>query len=274
MENRNIKLLAMDLDGTLTNSKKELSPGNHRALDAARERGVVLALASGRPQLGIRKLAEKLELAQKGGFILAYNGGEILDCGTGKIIFRHAIPMELVPKICEAGRELGLHLINYDQTHIYCERPDGTYVQRESFCCGTEVLKADRLEDVIREAPPKFIAADEPELLQHVRPILEERFGQWLDIGFSERYFMEITAKGVDKALGLSRIADYLGITRDEIMALGDGFNDISMLKYAGCSVAMGNAFDEVKAVAKDVTAGNDEDGVALAVEKYILGNN
>lgn len=263
--------MAMDLDGTLTNSKKELSPGNHAAIDAARAHGVMPVLASGRPLLGIRKLAEELELREKGGFIMACNGGEILDCGSGKTVFHHAIPMELVPKICDAGRELGLHLINYDETHIYCEQPDGKYVQREAFCCGIKVLKTERLEDIIRKAPPKFIAADDPELLQRVRPIMEERFGKWLDIGFSERYFMEITAKGVNKALGLSKIADYLGITQDNIMALGDGFNDISMLQYAGCSVAMGNAFDEVKAAAKYVTATNDEDGVAQAVKKYIL---
>ena len=271
MEKYNIKLLAMDLDGTLTNSKKELSPRNHAALNAAREHGTALVLASGRPLLGIRRLAGELRLREKGGFVMACNGGEIIDCGSGKTVFHHAIPMELVPKICEAGRELGLHLINYDEAHIYSEHPEGEYVQREAFCCGTKVLKTERLEDIIRKAPPKFIAADDPELLQRVLPVMKERFGTWLDIGFSERYFMEITAKGVDKALGLSKIADYLGIAPDNIMALGDGFNDISMLRYAGCSVAMGNAFDEVKAAAKHVTSTNDEDGVALAVKKYIL---
>lgn len=273
MQNKNydIKLLALDLDGTLTNSQKEISAGNHAALDQARARGTALVLASGRPQLGIRKLAAELQFQEKGGLILACNGGDIVDCKNGKTVFHQGIAMELVPKICEAGRELGLHLVNYDETHIYCERPDGEYVQRESFCCGTEILKAERLEDVIKEAPPKFIAADDPELLQKALPVFEERFGAWLNLGFSERYFMEITPKGVDKAYGLSRIADYLGITRENVMAMGDGFNDISMLQYAGLSVAMGNAFDEVKAAAMEVTATNDEDGVARAVEQYIL---
>ncbi|MDO4265561.1 MAG: Cof-type HAD-IIB family hydrolase [Eubacteriales bacterium] len=271
MSETNVKVLALDLDGTLTNSEKKISEGNRRALFAAMERGVQTALVSGRPCLGIRPLAEELELYERGGFILAYNGGEIIDCASRSIIFRETIPMRIVPKICETARELGMHLVSYDDTHIYSEHPEGEYVQKESFCCNADIIRADRLEEILSAEPVKFIAANDPALLKRALPVMQERFGEDLNIFFSEPYFMEITPKVIDKAYGLSRLAAYLGISRMNIMACGDGYNDIPMMNYAGVSVAMGNACEEVKQAARFVTATNDEDGVARAVERFIL---
>ena len=271
MNRKTIRVIALDLDGTLTNSEKKISTGNKQALFAAMERGVQIALVSGRPCLGIRPLAEELGLYERGGFILAYNGGEIIDCSNRSIIFRETIPMRIVPRICETARELGLHLVSYDETHIYSEHPEGEYVRKEAFCCGADILKVDRLEDILVTEPVKFISANDPALLRQALPVMKERFGEELNLFFSEPYFMEITPKAIDKAYGMSKLASYLGISRMNIMACGDGYNDLPMMNYAGVSVAMGNACEEVKEAARFITATNDEDGVALAVETYVL---
>lgn len=272
MEPYDIRLLALDLDGTLTNSQKEISGKNKIALYQAEKQGVRVALASGRPALGIRRLADELWLSKRRGFIMAYNGGEIVDCETGKIIFRKTLKRELVPEICALGRELGLHLISYNDNEIISERPDGHYVQKEAFCCRTKICKAERLEEALEQDPVKFIAADEPDFLREVLPIFRERFGGDVNLFFSEPYFMEIVPKEIEKSFGLSRIAEYLGITKDQIMAMGDGYNDIPMMQYAGLSVAMKNGCRETREAADFVTVTNDEDGVAQAIEHFILG--
>lgn len=271
MDRPNIKLLALDLDGTLTNSKKEISEENKRALWEAIEKGVFLALASGRPALGIRHLAQELKLYEKGGFIMAYNGGEIMDCRTGEIIFRRTVPMRLVPEICALGRELKLHMVSYDDPYVLSEDPDGGYVKNELFCCRAEAKKVERLEDALSEEPVKFIAADDPEVLKKAFPIFKERFGEALNLFFSEPYFMELTPKGIEKGYGVSKIAEYLSITSKEVMAVGDSYNDLPMLKWAGLSVAMGNAVPEVREIADVQTLSNNEDGVAAAVRTYIF---
>lgn len=271
MEESGIRLLALDLDGTLTNSQKEISGRNKTALYEAEKLGVRVALASGRPALGIRRLADELWLSQRGGFIMAYNGGEITDCQSGKIIFRRTLPEALVPKIAELGRELGMHLISYNDNEIVSERPEGEYVQKEAFCCRTKVRRVDRIEEALLQAPVKFISADEPDFLREVLPVFQERFGAEVNLFFSEPYFMEIVPREIEKAFGLAKIAEYLGIGREQIMAMGDGYNDVPMMRYAGLSVAMANGCEETKAAADHITCSNDEDGVAEAVKAYIL---
>ena len=100
---------------------------------------------------------------------------------------------------------------------------------------------------------------------------MQEKFNGILNVFLSEPYFMEVTPLGIEKASALQTLLDYLGLTRDDLMAIGDGLNDIPMLKFAGLSIAMENAYEETKQYADDVTLSNDEDGVAAAVEKYIL---
>lgn len=267
-----IRLLALDLDGTLTNSEKKISEGNREALFAAMRQGVRIVLASGRPLLGMRRLSEELRLSENGGFLLAFNGGQIIDCKTGTAVFEARLPREVIPELERTAAELSVPLISYDAEHIYSATPDARYVRQESFCCSAPVWKTDSLSAVFsEEGPPKVIAADEPERLLRAAQIFRNRFGERLNIFFSERYFLEITPRGVDKAAGLSRLADYLGLSEKEMMAMGDGMNDVPMMRCAGWAVAMGNAFPEVKREADAVTESNDEDGVARAVERYIL---
>ena len=107
-------------------------------------------------------------------------------------------------------------------------------------------------------------------ILEGILPQMQKEFGDVLNIFRSEPFFMELTPPGIDKAKSLGRLLDITGIKREEFIACGDGFNDVSMIEFAGLGVAMANAQDAVKAVADEITLSNDEDGVALIVEKYM----
>lgn len=267
-----IHVLALDLDGTLTNSQKQVTERTRKALYAAIDAGVHVVLASGRPLVGIRQLAEDLELYERGGFILAYNGAQILDLTTGEELVSRVIPKQYYQEIYDAAREVaGVSIVGYQNGQIYSETPEDEYVQKESFCCGVPIQKTENLLEELREPVHKFLIPGEPVKLSRAADYLRREFNDILNIQYSEPYFLEIMPLGIQKAASLQAILDYLHTDRTHLMACGDGMNDVEMLKFAGVSVAMGNACERAKEAALYITDTNDQDGVAQAVERFIL---
>ena len=127
------KLLVLDLDGTLTNAKKEITPRNREALIRVQQQGVKLILASGRPTFGIAPLADELRMKEFGGFILSYNGGEIIDWSTGEIVYANVLPDEVIPRLYECATRNQLPILTYDRQYIITEYPDDVYVRKEAF---------------------------------------------------------------------------------------------------------------------------------------------
>jgi len=267
----NFRALALDLDGTLTNSEKIITPRTKEAIFAAMEIGVKIVLASGRPVLGIRRLAEELELYSRGGFILAYNGGQIIDCMTNDIIFERLLPMEYYGEVCEFGRRFGVNALTYDENGVVSENDTAVYVKKEAFNNSIPINKVDKLEDVVKQPVVKFMIVGEPEKISITCEHMRQRFDGEINVFLSEPYFIEVTAAGIEKSAALKVLVSHLDITREQLAACGDGLNDLSMLKYAGYSVAMENAYDEVKRIADYITLSNDDDGVAHFIEKFIL---
>lgn len=265
------KLLALDLDGTLTNGRKEISEENKRYLEMAQRTGVKIVLASGRPVLGICPDAEALNLYGRGGYILAYNGGHMIDCGTGKDLFRKTIPMELYHEICAVHKKFDAYPLTYNHKGVICENTESEYVKREGYNNRIPVIKVASLEEEIREPVVKFMVVGVHEELKRAREYLLKIYEGVLNIFFSEPYFLEITPPGIEKGAALEQLCNILSIGKEDVMACGDGLNDIPMLQFAGLSVAMGNACDEIKACADYITASNEEDGVAKAVRKFLL---
>lgn len=267
-----IHVLALDLDGTLTNSEKRVTERTKQALHEAIDMGVHIVLASGRPLAGIRRLAEELELYSRGGFILAYNGGQIIDLTTGDELVSAVIPKQYYKEIYDAAKEVaGVSIVGYQNEQIYSETPEDAYVQKESFCCGVPILKTDNLLEELQEPVHKFLIPGEPKKLSRAADYLRREFNGVLNVMYSEPYFLEIMPLGIQKAYSLQSILYYLHTDKTHLMACGDGMNDIEMLKFAGLSVAMGNACEEAKKYADYITDTNDNDGVAKAVEKFIL---
>ena len=265
------KLLALDLDGTLTDNKKQVSQVNKEAIQKAQAKGVRIILASGRPVIGIRRIADELDLWNAGGYILAYNGGHIIDCKTGKDLVKKTIPMEYVHEICEVNRHYDVHPLCYNEIGVICENDTDQYVKKEGYNNSIPVIKVDSLESQITKPVVKFMVVGAPDELQEAFGHLQNRLNGKLNLFFSEPYFMEITPPGIEKASALAALLSILSVSRDELIACGDGLNDIPMLEYAGLSAAMGNAYDETKKAADYIAASNEENGVAEVIQKYIL---
>ena len=242
------KLLVLDLDGTLTNAKKEITPRNREALIRVQQQGVKLILASGRPTFGIVPLADELRMKEFGGFILSYNGGEIIDWSTGEIVYANVLPDEVIPRLYECATRNQLPILTYDRQYIITEYPDDVYVRKEAFLNKMQIYPStDFLKD-IRLPLPKCLIVGEPHRLIPIE---------------------ELVPQGIDKAQSLSVLLNKLNMNREEMVAVGDGYNDLSMIQFAGLGVAMGNAQEPVKKAADYITLSNEEDGVAAVVNKF-----
>ena len=266
------RVLALDLDGTLTNSEKIITPRTKQALLEAADAGTTVVLASGRPTVGIWPLARELELEKRGGCILSYNGGKIIDCKTGQTLVQHAFPPEVIPTVCTFARYWNVVALTYDANGIVTEQPDNPYVQEEARINKIPVRKVDDLAAEITWPINKLLLVGDPVDMPHVEELMQQEFAGRLSIYRSAPFFIETMPLGVEKSASLSLLLKVMGLSPKDLMACGDGWNDLPMIQFAGLGVAMANAVPQVRAAADFVTKDNDHDGVGLAVEKFILG--
>lgn len=264
------KMIAVDLDGTLTNSKKEISNYTRDTLIHAQKEGVIVVLATGRPINGATALGKELKLDMYGGYILAFNGGMVQNCRTGEIIYQKSIPETYIPALGRASREFQVPIVTYQGGDILTEDTTDKYVRLEAKINKMPVKELYDFAEEIHFSVPKCLMVADGWYLEEIMPKMQKKFGKILNIFRSEPYFMEITPLGVDKASGLEHLLEYTGVDQSELICAGDGYNDITMLQYAGLGVAMGNAQPDVKAVADLITETNDNDGVAHIVETYM----
>ena len=261
-------LIALDLDGTLTNSKKEVTKYTKDCLLRLQKAGAKIALASGRPTYGVTPLAQELLLPRYEGYILSYNGGKITACSTGKTLFRQQLPDGAIPRLAALRDELSLELLTYEGTCIIPEDPENPYVQKEAAINRMEVRKISSFADYVTFPVTKCLMVGEGSYLASVESYAAQQLGEDFSVYRSEPYFLEIVPQGIDKARSLERLLSSLSLKKENLLAFGDGYNDISMLRYAGLGVAMANASEEVKKAANRITLSNDEDGVARILEE------
>ncbi|MGN0319384.1 MAG: Cof-type HAD-IIB family hydrolase [Lachnospira sp.] len=265
------KALALDLDGTLTDHNKKVPENNKKAIDRAIEKGIKIILASGRPLFGITPVARELGLDKKGGYILAYNGGSIVDCKTGKQLSATILPDNCIADICSLARANNVYALTYADTQIVAESDEDEYVMKEAKCNDATVIKVPDLNAYVDYPVEKFLVVGEHEKLLPVQKALLEKHKGIVNAFFSESYFLEVVPESVAKDVALDKLLGILGIKSEELVACGDGMNDIPMLQYAGLAIAMDNAYPEVKTYADVIVPSNDDCGVAYAIEKYIL---
>lgn len=264
------KLIVLDLDGTLTNSEKEITPKTLEALLRIQAQGIKAAIATGRPTPGAYHIADKLQFDKFGGYVLSYNGGLITNYATSEIIYNETLPAKLIRPVYEEAIRIDAGIISYGNGEIISGNGVDRYIRIEAGINNLPVHEVDSFPDYITFPINKCLLTGEPEHMAEAEIILKSRFGQCLNIYRSEPFFLEVMPQNIDKAYSLSKLLAHLAIERSQMICCGDGFNDLSMIKYAGLGVAMANAQDIVKEAADFITLSNDEDGVAYAIEKFI----
>lgn len=225
-----------------------------------------IVLASGRPTYGILPLAEELELKQKGGYILAYNGGCVTDCKTGRILHQQTLDPKDVAVLAKQAKEQGVNIMTYKGSYLLAMDPQEQYCREESRINRMEIKSAENFAREITFPVTKCLMTGEGEYLEKVEKRMQSYWQSRLSICRSAPYFLEIMAKGIDKAKALEQLLSHLGLERDNLIACGDGFNDQSMISFAGIGVAMANGQPQVKEAAQYIAPSNDEDGVADVV--------
>lgn len=268
------KLLVLDVDGTLLNNEKEITTRTLATLLKVQQMGIRIVLASGRPTFGLMPLAKKLELNKCGGFILSYNGGQIINVQTGELLFEKRINPEMLPYLERKAKKNNFTIFTYHQDAIITNEPENEYVRQEALLNNMKIIPVTDFSIEVDFSPCKcMLVSNDEEALISLEEHWRKRLNGVLDVFRSEPYFLEVVPRFIDKANTLGVLLEKLKINSEEVIAIGDGVCDFSMLQLAGLGIAMGNAQDSVKACADIVTTSNEEDGVSIAVENAILSD-
>lgn len=281
-----IRAILLDIDGTLTNSKKEISPRTRAALLKAQERGIRLSVVSARTENGLTRFGRWLDFETHHGILIACNGALIKDMETGEVLFDRSMPLETSTAILEElkGYDViplvvhGRHMYTNDvfSGMLHIKRRDGretdfNVIQYESRSNEYLLCEQDDLAAFFADKPlSKILVAGDPDYMAEHAPEFAAPFEDSTANGFTAPFYYEFNPRGVDKSEAIRTAFGAMGIGGDEMMAFGDQANDIPMIKTVRYGIAMGNATDEVKEAAFDVTSDNDHDGIAEAVYKYI----
>lgn len=267
------QILVLDLDGTLTNSKKEVSSATLEALLDIQNDGKTIVLASGRPTQGVAPLAKKLNLDQYGGYILSYNGGHIIDCRSGEVVYNKPLPKNVYSQIydlCAKYKEHGIDLITYQGDNIISAFGPNEYTRLESRINRLPIIQPEPYFDAVTAPINKFLGTGDPAIIEKIREESLAMFHSYLNIYCSEPFFLEFMPQNIDKAHSLQRLLSSIGLTAEEMICCGDGYNDISMIEYAGLGVAMANAQSVVLEKADFITKSNDDDGIVHVIDTFL----
>lgn len=268
------KLLVLDVDGTLLDSEHKISKRTVTTLRKIQQTGVQVVLASGRPTYGILPVAKLLDLASYGGYIIPYNGSQIIDMRDGRVLFEKRIAPDMVPYVERKADQYGFDLMTYTEDVVVTNNPQNEHAVNEAAINGMNLMAAEDLSITIDFNPSKLVLiSDNPDSIDQLEQRWEKRLSGVLDVMRSEDFYLEVVPSGVSKANTLSVLLDMLGMKTEDVIAIGDGVSDVGMIQQAAVGIAMGNARDSVKRCADRVTLSNDEDGVAVALEKIFLTN-
>lgn len=262
------RLAAIDLDDTLLGPDKRISEQNASAVQCLRNLGVMVVLASGRSYENILNFHQQLGLR---GLIVSSDGALVKNAETSIVMQQHSVPIDLAAKVMADGLAYGLTLICYYTDGVYVSESNEltTLYQQRS---GEQVTVDSQQAQELRSAPLKVIWCGNPQQIAAVHKAAEASYQAVLNITLTDPEYLVFTAFGVDKAVGLAAVAKYYDVEPTEVIAFGDGNNDVPMLAWAGLGVAMSNARPSAKKAAKLVASpGNPETSFARAMEMVLI---
>lgn len=264
------EMLVLDLDGTLTNSQKKITPPTREALIEIQQNGKKVVLASGRPTPGVVPLAKELDLREYGSYILSFNGARITNCATGEIIYNKTLPPSVIPTVYDIVKEYDVDILTYSDDSIISGLGPNEYTEIESRINSLPVKVVDDFAAYIDFPINKILITGDPALTAELEKVLKNKFHSYLNIYRSEPFFLEVMPQNIDKANSLQKLLNSLGLVADQMICCGDGYNDLTMIEYAGLGVAMANAQPVVKESADFITKSNDEDGVLYVINQFM----
>lgn len=265
------KLVAVDIDGTLLNDNKELTKETKRVINVAAKLGVKVVITTGRIIQSVKELIEELGLEGEEEYVIANNGCTIYNTRDYSLVYEKSLKdknlKEVYKKYKRKETVIEVHTLNGILTediskheHQIDRYPDMEILQKD--------FQNDKIED---QKLVKILVKGDEKYIEELTKVVPRELHEKYAVVRSLDHLLEFMYKGSSKAKGLEVLGEILGIKREEIIAIGDGINDLEMIEYAGLGVAMGNAKEEVKKVANFITKSNEENGVAYTIEKFIL---
>lgn len=265
------KLIVMDMDGTLTNSKKEISPYTQEILIEAQRQGAKLVLASGRPTHGLYIEAKQLRMDEFGGILMSFNGARVIEYPKETVLYNHVVLPKCKRPIINNARALNLSVMIHDGEFVVTDDENCYKADYEASICHMNIKVVEDLNAYVDHFDPnKFLVSGPADYLKTQLEDFRLPFGDMLTICTSAPFYIEVVDNGIDKGSSLRQLCETLGISQEEVIAFGDEMNDLTMLQYAGHGVAMGNAVKPIKLIADEVTYSNDEDGIVHVIQPYL----
>lgn len=263
------RLIALDLDYTLLATDRTISERNKRAIQRAVEKGATVVLATGRPFGGTKQFCAQLEMTQP---VITNGGAVVCDGGTGEVLFDINLDQELARTLIAHLHERNCYHQIYDRSPDFMTESYNMYTELYVYVTGMHWRTVGDFLKLPVIDTPKILAVDMASRLRGIAEGIRERWGDLVNVGLSRPYFMEIYDRRAHKGAALQRLTERMGLSAENVIAIGDSEIDRSMIEYAGLGVAMKNSTPDVLAAADLVAPGNDEDGVAWVIEKYVLG--
>lgn len=267
-----VKLIAIDLDGTLLNSQGQISKENLSAIRLAEKQGAKIVLCTGRPYLSMKSFVAEIGFVHPEDYIITFNGGQIQKAATGEVIISDTLSLEDMLMWNQEMRRLELPMNIIDQDYIYepLAYPEGHPSLYTKRAITAPVKKKDFLTFQEHHRFNKFIVGTDQQHLEVQKNAIQPLLFSDYALTMSFPWLMEISNVGVDKGSAVRKLAQELNIDREDTMGIGDQLNDLSLIEYAGVGVAMENAVKEVRQAANFISKTNDEDGVAYAIYHFL----
>lgn len=266
-----IKLIAVDIDGTLLTSKREITPEVFQAVQDAKAKGIKVVITTGRPIAGVTQLLEDLKLTDSGDYVITFNGALVQDVASQEDLVKETLSYDDYLAIEFLARKLGVHMHAITKDGIYtANRNIGKYTVHEAQLVNMPVFYRTPEEMADKEIV-KIMLIDEPDILDAAIAKIPQEFYNTYTLVKSQPFYLEVVAKTVSKGNAIIHLAEQLGIDMADTMAIGDEENDRAMLEVVAHPVVMENGNPEVKKIAKYITKSNDDSGVAYAIRKWGL---
>lgn len=266
----NYKLIAADMDGTLLNSRGVITEKTRDAIRRVEEKGVTFTVCTGRSIQGVERYSDILNPESP---VITYNGAMIVLWKTKEVIYEQRLMPDDARNILAWGKKFNTAAVAWSNNRLFAHELNDRVRNYTELSKVEPVLITDE-EEIIHSGITKILWYDEADKIDHFQEVLSDKLGGGVTFCTSKPTFLEFFDSRVSKAVAMEKIGEHFGIKKEEMVAIGDGFNDLSMIEYAGMGVAMGNAPEEIRKRANYVTLSNDDDGVAHFLDKFIRSSD